>query len=70
LFVAIDGDEWVAMAAGRWFDRQQRIAQLWGMWVEPGLRRQGLGRRLVEGETRPLPRDESRVALFLAQPVV
>ena len=45
--VAIEGERWVGMAAGRWFDRDRGIAQLWGMWVDPASRREGLGGRLV-----------------------
>jgi GNAT superfamily N-acetyltransferase len=47
VFVAVDGDRWLAMAAGRWFDRGRGIAQLWGMWVDPAVRRRGIGQRLV-----------------------
>lgn len=47
VFVATDGERWLAMAAGRWFDRERGIAQLWGMWVDPVVRRLGLGERLV-----------------------
>lgn len=47
LFVAIDDGHWAAMTASFWFDRPARIAQLWGMWVEPSMRGRGLGRRLV-----------------------
>jgi GNAT superfamily N-acetyltransferase len=47
--VAIDGEEWLGMAAGRWFDQDRRIAALWGMWVDPGARRLGVGERLVDG---------------------
>jgi GNAT superfamily N-acetyltransferase len=45
--VAIDDGRWVGMAAGRWFARERGIAQLWGMWVAPACRRQGIGERLV-----------------------
>jgi GNAT superfamily N-acetyltransferase len=48
VYVAIDDGEWVGMAAGRWFDPDRGIAQLWGMWVAPGHRGQGLGVRLVQ----------------------
>jgi GNAT superfamily N-acetyltransferase len=47
VFVAIDGDRWVGMAAGRWYDRDERVAGLWGMWVDPAARGGGLGARLV-----------------------
>jgi ribosomal protein S18 acetylase RimI-like enzyme len=47
VFVATDGDRWLAMAAGRWFDRERGIAALWGMWVDPVVRRLGIGERLV-----------------------
>ena len=35
------------MAAGGWYDRSRGIAHLWGMWVDPALRRLGIGDRLV-----------------------
>jgi GNAT superfamily N-acetyltransferase len=45
--VAIDGEAWVGMAAGRWYDRDESIAGLWGMWVDPSARGAGVGERLV-----------------------
>ena len=47
VFVAVQRPRWVGMAAGRWFDRERGVAQLWGMWVDPAARRRGLGERLV-----------------------
>jgi GNAT superfamily N-acetyltransferase len=47
VYVAIDDERWVGMAAGRWFERDRGIAQLWGMWVEPELRGRGTGERLA-----------------------
>jgi GNAT superfamily N-acetyltransferase len=47
VFVAVDGARWVGMAAGRWYDRDERVAGLWGMWVDPAARGGGLGARLV-----------------------
>jgi ribosomal protein S18 acetylase RimI-like enzyme len=47
VFAAVQDGRWVGMGAGRWFDRERGIAQLWGMWVEPAARGQGLGERLV-----------------------
>ena len=47
IFVAVDDDRWLGMAAGRWYDRDRGIAQLWGMWVDPSARGLGLGERLV-----------------------
>jgi GNAT superfamily N-acetyltransferase len=47
IFVAVDGEDWLGICAGRWFDQEQGIAQLWGMWVDPAARRLGLGERLV-----------------------
>jgi GNAT superfamily N-acetyltransferase len=49
IYVAVDGDAWLGMGAGRWHDRERGIAQLWGMWVEPTARGRGLGERLVAG---------------------
>jgi len=47
IFVAVDGQRWLGMAAGRWYDRDERVAGLWGMWVDPAARGSGLGARLV-----------------------
>jgi GNAT superfamily N-acetyltransferase len=47
VFVAVDGEQWVGMAAGRWYDRDDGVAGLWGMWVDPRSRGGGLGARLV-----------------------
>jgi GNAT superfamily N-acetyltransferase len=48
VYVAVDGDRWLGMAAGRWHERERGIAGLWGMWVDPALRRLGVGERLVD----------------------
>ncbi len=48
VYVAVDGDRWLGMAAGRWYDRETGVAGLWGMWVDPTARGMGLGVRLVE----------------------
>ena len=45
--VAVDGVRWVGMAAGRWFDRERGIAQLWGLWVDPAARGTGTAPALV-----------------------
>ena len=47
IYAAVDGERWLGMAAGGWFDRPRGIAHLWGMWVDPALRRLGIGERLV-----------------------
>ena len=47
VYVAIDDEAWVGMAAGRWFERERGIVQLWGMWVEPARRGERIGERLV-----------------------
>jgi GNAT superfamily N-acetyltransferase len=47
IYVAVVGDDWLGMGAGRWHDRERGVAQLWGMWVDPAARRLGLGERLV-----------------------
>jgi ribosomal protein S18 acetylase RimI-like enzyme len=44
---ATDDDEFVGMAVGV-LDDPPKTAYLFGMWVEPGRRRSGVGRRLVE----------------------
>lgn len=43
---ASDHDEFVGMALG-FLDDESKTAYLGGMWVEPGLRRSGIGRTLV-----------------------
>jgi GNAT superfamily N-acetyltransferase len=104
VYVAIDGEAWIGMAAGRWFERERGIVQLWGMWVEPGRRGERIGERLVgsvrgwarthgaqfmrlgvmdaspairfyerlgfvlTGETKPLIRDPSVLAVYMARP--
>jgi GNAT superfamily N-acetyltransferase len=47
VFAAVDGEDWVGMAAGRWYDREAAVAALWGMWVDPAARGRGLGAGLV-----------------------
>jgi GNAT superfamily N-acetyltransferase len=47
IYVAIDGESWIGMAAGRWFARERGVVQLWGMWVEPARRGERVGERLV-----------------------
>jgi ribosomal protein S18 acetylase RimI-like enzyme len=42
-----DDDEFVGMAVGL-VDDTSKTAYLFGMWVEPGRRRSGIGKRLVE----------------------
>jgi GNAT superfamily N-acetyltransferase len=104
IYVAIDGESWIGMAAGRWFARERGVVQLWGMWVEPARRGQRIGERLVAavrdwatthearfirlgvvdgspaiplyerlgfvltGETKPLVRDPSVLAIYMARP--
>jgi GNAT superfamily N-acetyltransferase len=45
--IAVDGERWVGMAAGRWFERDRGIAQLWGLWVDPAARGTRTGGALV-----------------------
>ena len=47
VFAAVDGEHWVGMAGGHWYDRKEGVAGLWGMWVDPTARGHGLGARLV-----------------------
>jgi GNAT superfamily N-acetyltransferase len=104
VYVAVDHEEWIGMAAGRWFERERGIVQLWGMWVEPTRRGERIGERLVgsvrgwatthgarfmrlgvveqspaisfyerlgfvlTGETKPLVRDPSVLAVYMARP--
>jgi GNAT superfamily N-acetyltransferase len=52
VFVAINDDRWVGMAAGRWYDQDSGVAQLWGLWVDPCSRGSGLGAQLVAAVDR------------------
>jgi ribosomal protein S18 acetylase RimI-like enzyme len=52
VYAAVDGERWLGMAAGRWYDREQGIAHLWGMWVDPEVRRGGVGAQLVDSVLR------------------
>lgn len=104
VFAAAARRRWVGMAGGRWSDREQGVAQLWGVWVEPPVRGRGVALRLLSeveawarrggarllrlgviegeaerfyfrlgfertGERKPLSRDQSLTAVFLARPV-
>jgi GNAT superfamily N-acetyltransferase len=105
VYVAIDGEDWIGMAAGRWFARDRGVVQLWGMWIDPSRRGERIGERLAgavrgwardhegrflrlgvidgsraiafyerlgfvdTGERRPLTRDPSLTAVFMARPV-
>ncbi len=48
VFVAVDGDQWLGMAGGFLRGDDPGVAVLWGLWVAPVARRQGLGRQLVD----------------------
>jgi GNAT superfamily N-acetyltransferase len=47
VYVAVSAGAWVGMAAGRWYERHEGVAALWGMWVDPSARGLGLGGLLV-----------------------
>ncbi len=47
IFVAVEGDEWVGMAAVHPTD-PGAAAEIWGMWVRPDRRHQGVGRSLLD----------------------
>jgi GNAT superfamily N-acetyltransferase len=48
VFVAVGGDVWLGMAGGFLREHDLGVAVLWGLWVSPVARRQGLGRQLAE----------------------
>jgi GNAT superfamily N-acetyltransferase len=48
VYVAVEDERWLGMAAGRWYDRERGVAGLWGMWVDPAARGLGLGAQLVD----------------------
>jgi GNAT superfamily N-acetyltransferase len=50
LVEAANDDQFIGMARGS-FDEPSKTATLFGMWVEPGRRRSGIGKRLVESAT-------------------
>jgi GNAT superfamily N-acetyltransferase len=52
IFVAQAGDRWIGIAAGRWGDRERGVAHLWSMWVDPAMRGEGVGERLVAEVSR------------------
>ena len=104
VYVAIDSEDWIGMAAGRWFARDRGVVQLWGMWIDPSRRGERIGERLANavrgwasdhggrflrlgvidgsraiafyerlgfvdtGERRPLTRDPSLTAVYMARP--
>jgi GNAT superfamily N-acetyltransferase len=47
IYLALDGSRTVGLAAGRWFDRERGVVQLWGMWVDPSARGLRVGEQLV-----------------------
>jgi GNAT superfamily N-acetyltransferase len=47
VYVAIDDEAWIGMAAGYWFERERGIVQLWGMWIDPSRRGERIGERLA-----------------------
>jgi GNAT superfamily N-acetyltransferase len=47
MFVALDGYSWVGMAVGS-IAPSECVAHLYAMWVDPSVRRGGVGARLVE----------------------
>jgi ribosomal protein S18 acetylase RimI-like enzyme len=46
--VAVDGDEWLGMSVGRLLDDRPDSVWLEALWVDPSVRRAGLGSRLIE----------------------
>jgi ribosomal protein S18 acetylase RimI-like enzyme len=46
--VAVDGEEWLGMIVGRLLDDPPGSAWLEALWVDPSVRRAGLGSRLIE----------------------
>jgi ribosomal protein S18 acetylase RimI-like enzyme len=46
--VAVDGDAWIGMSVGRLLGDAPDAAWLEALWVDPSVRRAGLGSRLIE----------------------
>jgi GNAT superfamily N-acetyltransferase len=47
VLIALHDAQPIGMAGVRWADSEQRVAALWGMWVDPSARGTGAGRQLV-----------------------
>jgi GNAT superfamily N-acetyltransferase len=48
VFVAVAGSSWLGMAGGYVSREDVTLASVWGMWVDPLVRRRGLGRQLLQ----------------------
>jgi ribosomal protein S18 acetylase RimI-like enzyme len=48
VFVAVDGDRWVGMAAGRTHGELPGAVWLYALWVDPERRGEGLAARLID----------------------
>ena len=48
VFVAEDGERWLAIAGGYFPSADREAATLWGLWVDPAERRRGIAGDLVE----------------------
>jgi len=52
IFLAIEDGHWLGMAGGVFEEEQPDRAELISMWVDPSVRRRGLGRELIETVAR------------------
>jgi ribosomal protein S18 acetylase RimI-like enzyme len=48
VFVAEEGERWLAIAGAYFPSADHEAATLWGLWVDPAVRRRGVARRLVD----------------------
>jgi len=48
VFVVVEDERSLGMAGGFFIGEKREVATLWGMWVDPSVRRQGLARELLE----------------------
>ncbi len=48
MFVAVEGERWLAIAGGSFPSADHEAATLWGLWVDPAVRRRGVAGHLVE----------------------
>jgi ribosomal protein S18 acetylase RimI-like enzyme len=48
VFVAEEGGRWLAIAGGYFPNADHEAATLWGLWVDPAVRRRGVAGHLVE----------------------
>jgi GNAT superfamily N-acetyltransferase len=51
VFAAVDDGDWIGIAVGVRWQRDNDVVNVYAMWVDPSSRRRGVGRALVEAVT-------------------